>query len=231
MTEQEWLTCAYPHSLVGFVIKKTTERKLRLFAVACCQRVKHLVDDEPCRAALEVFERFADREAADAESWAAQQQVANYRAGVLGPAARKAARAIANAVWIHRNGTYDVLKQSARALARDPARGISDTAGWDAATACEQEIQAGLCRDVFGNPFRSPAFEQTWITPLVRNLAQAAYNIRIHPARTLDQDRLAVLADALEDAGCNEPAILEHLRGPGPHVRGCFVIDGLLRKE
>ena len=61
-------------------------------------------------------------------------------------------------------------------------------------------------------------------------LATAAYEERILPAGTLDSDRLAVLADALEDAGCDNEDILSHLRGPGPHVRGCWVVDLLLGK-
>jgi hypothetical protein len=48
---------------------------------------------------------------------------------------------------------------------------------------------------------------------------------------TLDPDRLAILADALEDAGCDNTDILSHLRGQGPHVRGCWVVDLLLGKE
>jgi hypothetical protein len=61
-------------------------------------------------------------------------------------------------------------------------------------------------------------------------MAQTAYDERILPAGTLDPDRLAVLADALEDAGCDNADILSHLRGPGPHVRGCWVVDLLLGK-
>jgi hypothetical protein len=42
---------------------------------------------------------------------------------------------------------------------------------------------------------------------------------------TLDNTRLAVLADALEESGCTSEDVLGHLRGPGPHVRGCWVVD------
>ena len=44
-------------------------------------------------------------------------------------------------------------------------------------------------------------------------------------------ERLAVLFDALEEAGCDDAEILNHLRSPGPHVRGCWAVDLLLGKE
>ena len=62
------------------------------------------------------------------------------------------------------------------------------------------------------------------------SLAPAAYDDRTLPAGTLDPDRLAVLADALEEAGCDNDDLLSHVRGPGPHVRGCWVVDLLLGK-
>jgi hypothetical protein len=65
----------------------------------------------------------------------------------------------------------------------------------------------------------------------VTALATAAYEERILPAGTFDPHRLAILADALEDTGCTNEQILGHLRGPGPHVRGCWVIDLILGKE
>jgi hypothetical protein len=64
----------------------------------------------------------------------------------------------------------------------------------------------------------------------VLSLAQAAYDQRILPSGRLDNTRLGILADALEEAGGN-PDIFGHLREPGPHVRGCFVVDALLAKE
>ena len=59
-------------------------------------------------------------------------------------------------------------------------------------------------------------------------LARAAYDHRDLPAGTLDGTRLAVLADSLEEAGCASPDLLEHLRGPGRHVRGCWAVDLLV---
>jgi hypothetical protein len=71
----------------------------------------------------------------------------------------------------------------------------------------------------------------SWNGGTVRHLAQAAYEERSLPSGELDTARLAVLADALEEAGCADAAILSHLRGPGPHVRGCWAVDLLLGKE
>jgi hypothetical protein len=87
---------------------------------------------------------------------------------------------------------------------------------------------AQLLRDVVGNPFCPVVISPAWLTwndATVALLAQAAYDERQMPMGTLDNGRLAVLADALEEAGCTCEDVLGHLRGPGPHVRGCWAID------
>jgi hypothetical protein len=105
-------------------------------------------------------------------------------------------------------------------------------------TETETEIRraiANLLRDIFGNPFRPspplPLAVLTWNDAVVVRLAQAAYEERHLPAGALDNSRLAVLADALEEAGCTDADILDHLRGPGPHVRGCWAVDLCLGKS
>jgi len=95
----------------------------------------------------------------------------------------------------------------------------------------DEEASCRIVRDLFGNPFRPGAIAPSWLTPTVLALAQAAYHNRILPAGTLDNAQLAVLADALEDACCDNSDILNHLRQPGVHVRGCWVVDRLLGKE
>jgi hypothetical protein len=84
---------------------------------------------------------------------------------------------------------------------------------------------------VFGNPFCPVSLDLTRRTPTVLALATLAYDERTLPSGNLEFDRLAVLADALEDAGCDNADILSHLRGPGPHVRGCWVLDLLLDRK
>ena len=85
-----------------------------------------------------------------------------------------------------------------------------------------------LIRDIWGNPFRQVSIAAgtvlAWNDGAVHKLAQAIYD-----ARALD--RLPLLADALEDAGCTDADILGHCRGGGEHVRGCWVVDLLLGKE
>jgi hypothetical protein len=94
---------------------------------------------------------------------------------------------------------------------------------------------ANLLRDIFGNPFRpAPALDPAWLAwngGTVRKLAGAAYEERSLPDGILDNARVGVLADALEDAGCADAELLGHLRAPGPHVRGCRAVDLLLGKE
>ena len=102
---------------------------------------------------------------------------------------------------------------------------------WQAVQALERQHQARLLHCIFGTPFRPITLDSAWLTPTVRQLAQAAYDERLLPSGELQPDRLAVLADALETAGCSNPQILKHCRGKGPHVRGCCVVDLLLGKS
>src|SRR5262249_54741761 len=98
----------------------------------------------------------------------------------------------------------------------------------------ERRVQCDLLREVMGDPFRCVAVAPGWRArggePVPR-LGEAIYEGRSLPGGTLDGARRPILADALEDAGCTEAAILEHCRGPGPHVRGCWVVDLILGKS
>lgn len=85
----------------------------------------------------------------------------------------------------------------------------------------EWEAQAALIREVVGNPFRPVTFNPLWLTANVLALAQTIYDSRAW-------DTLPILADALADVGCDDATLLDHLRGPGPHVRGCWALDAVL---
>jgi hypothetical protein len=96
-----------------------------------------------------------------------------------------------------------------------------------AASEAERRLQCDVIRDLFGNPFHPLALDHScliWNGGTVPKLAQGIYEDRAF-------DRLPILADALEEAGCTNADILDHCRGLGPHVRGCWVVDLLLGKE
>jgi hypothetical protein len=106
--------------------------------------------------------------------------------------------------------------------------------GWSEHSAVTARRQPALLRDIFGDPFRpAPALEPSllsWNDGLVVKLALAAYDERALPSGVLDSQRLSVLADALDEAGCGDSALLGHLRAPGPHVRGCWGADLVLQR-
>src|SRR5262245_31402754 len=106
-----------------------------------------------------------------------------------------------------------------------------DQASHALAAAGDHATYADLRRDIFGNPFRPVAFASAWLAPTVTSLATVAYEERALPSGELHRAHLAVVADALEDAGCTEAAIPDHLRGPVPHVRGCRALDQIPGKE
>lgn len=90
----------------------------------------------------------------------------------------------------------------------------------------QESIKAQQMRDVFSNPLRSTTVNQEWLAwnnATVVNLARTIQTERAF-------DRLPILADALEDAGCHDAAILEHCRGGREHLGGCWVIDLLLER-
>lgn len=111
----------------------------------------------------------------------------------------------------------EVWEQAVYAM---PYNSFTSFPGWHA----ERKEQAAIVRDIFGNPFRPVTIDRTWLSPTVVTLAQAIYDNRAF-------DRMPILADALEGAGCDNDEILGHCRGPGPHVRGCWVVDLILGKQ
>jgi hypothetical protein len=128
------------------------------------------------------------------------------------------------------------------------ARAIDSASALASGKTCEQveqddrttgtEIRKAIAhalRDVFGNPYRpNPTREPGWFQwnhGALPKLAAAAYESRSPPLLTLDPMSVAVLGDALEDAGCTDAEILDHLRDPGPHVRGCWAVDLLVGKS
>jgi hypothetical protein len=263
MTEAEWLACTDPQKMLEFLQNRASglrsralrllgfppylpsDRKLRLFACACCRRTWHLLEDQAWQV-VELAERDADGQASAAELQRALPLVDSRLMLLALQGGSKAAKAATYAAGgaINRN-----IAEKCRVVARDAAGAYAwDVAGaaknasdatrwapaWNAAEATELRRQAALLHDLFGNLFRRVAFDSDWLTrhdSSIPQLAQSVYEDRDLPSGHLDHHRLAVLADALEDAGCTDQDILAHCRGPGPHVRGCWVVDLLLGKE
>jgi hypothetical protein len=223
MTMQDWLSSRSAGTLLrhlchnhGAARRKDGRRKLRLFACACCRRVWEKLPEERDREVVLVSERFAD-ERASAEEMAQARQRCQDRAGWIPPAIRAAA---ATANPQPRAAVKDVLRCVCGAVA---SHGVGYTERWQA----EGAAQADLAREIFGNPFQPVHVEQRWRT------ANDGAAVRL--ARTIyDESNFAdlpVLADALEEAGCRDEALLAHCRREGGHVRGCWAVDAVLAKD
>ncbi len=242
MTETEWLAATDPDAMLSALTaaRKIPERKLRLFAAACCRRVWGLLDDTRSQRAVQMAESYADGLATAVELAAA---AADAHAAAddtrLDPRRRGLAIVIPG---LYGSGTYVAADAAAHAAGAEAVTidflyVPAEAAAFAVLLASDKEraAQAALLRDLFGPLlFRDVSPDPSWLawdnSSIVR-LAAAVYEERLLPAGTLDATRLAVLADALEEAGCTDTELLEHLRGPGPHVRGCFVLDLLLGRE
>jgi hypothetical protein len=224
MTENQWLACIAPQQMLLFATAggRGSERKLRLFGCACCRRIWCLLLDERSRTALEIAEHYADGRANNEQLREA-----------LGPARRIISQADSYCVYYAKSaaamaaalGFRDLLSEGGISAAKAAAFEHAVHAEYDAKIAKrEWAAQACLVRDIFGNPFRPVILNPAWRTSNVTALAQAIYDDRAF-------DRLPILADALEDAGCDNADILNHCRQPREHVRGCWVVDLVLGRE
>jgi hypothetical protein len=238
MTEEQWLNGPNPKAMLGFLQGgRARGRKLRLFAAAVSRRAWSMLTDERMRRAVETAEAFADGLADEQELRAvlgAEADNHDWQGDISD---------VAHAVAL-RPSDFDVRAAStvtshvAHALGQSafPEADFDHDSYLGAAEirSCEFADHASLLRDIFGNPFRPPAVDPTWLSwngGILKQLAWAAYEERELPGGTLDVARLAVLADALTDAGCTDTDLLEHLRGPGPHVRSCWPVDLLTRRQ
>jgi hypothetical protein len=239
MTESEWLAATSPQEMLEFLRDSGTlsERKAQLFAVACCRRIWPLLINERSRRVVEVAETAAEGDGTLEEFVAAFKSHEQAEPLYEFPSSFIA---VCHAAGL--DGFRDYL---------GAAREAADAAVWAASAGADNDEVIGLIRsvvlpaeraaqasfqhDLFGPlAFRQPPIDPGWLTwnggALVK-LARCIYEERALPSGHLDADRLAVLADALEEAGCTDIDVLGHLRRQGAvHVRGCWVIDLLLNK-
>jgi hypothetical protein len=215
VTEAEWLAGTQPVTSLEFLRNRVSARKLRLFPCACCRRLWHLLTDDRGRRAVELAEQFADGkgrlEDLTVQAFAAEDATLADAVAALA--------AYADALY----AAAHVMGPAAQALAATVADSdTGSTAYWDAYRD-EVQVQERLLRCIVGNPFRAATTDPERARRnrgTVTGLAEAIYQERAF-------DRLPVLADALEEAGCTDAELLGHLRDGGTHVRGCWALDSV----
>ncbi len=224
MTEAEWLACADSKVLLAHVGDEAGDRKNRLLACAYCRSIGPRLAVQRCRKAVETGERFAADPSLETERARAEQ--------LARQALSEAPRERRGSVQLL--GREEVFRMMAltTVLPRDEIKFIvsNPIRRWVPRTSAFYyssffgAVAPRLVRDIFGNPFRPVAFAPEWHTETAVTLARQMYE-------SLDFSTMPILADALQDAGCDNSAILYHCRGSGPHVRGCWVVDLVLGKE
>jgi hypothetical protein len=204
MIEAEWLAWTNPVALLKCLGTRMSKRKYRLFACACYRRAWDRLSRHS-QEAVETAERCADRKA----SWSELESVSRKSRGptfLLG---------------YHDKCRRDVIIEK--------VLDVLDTLEihtWGSYHS-PPPAETALLRCLLGNPFRPAVGDPYWLAwnnGTLPALAQAIYDDRAF-------DRLPILADALEDAGCTNADLLDHCRGGGDHVRGCWVVDLILGKE
>jgi hypothetical protein len=224
VTELEWLASADAPAMAHSLYGRASRRKFLLFVAACYRRLLDPPPAGPVARVAEVLEGYADGATGFPD-------VARLRAVALpagGPAAEVFSQGLGSEAdfWRGESGQDHAAWQTAAhvarvATARRPGRPSKAAA---AAWVRRRAEASGLLRDVFGNPFRPVPFDPSCRSGTAVSLATQMYETR-------DFSPMPILADALQDAGCEDEELVNHLRGPGPHVRGCWAVDALLGRS
>jgi hypothetical protein len=226
MTEEEWLTNTDPLAMVRFLRElpprdRISDRKLRLFACACCRKLEKYV--EPiCVESIVRWERLADEGVRKTDY---PQALGDAYSSLRGPYTEPEPQTpeyLGSCCCLNLNWDTKNVPASVDAIITDTQR-----------AGIEYAELARMLRDVVGNPCRRVVTKRThyrlrqwraWNEGTVVRLAQSMYDSRCF-------DEMPILHDALSDAGCDNLDILEHCRTDGGHIRGCWVVDLLLKKK
>jgi hypothetical protein len=209
LTEYQWLNVNEPLQMLDFVLGRASERKLRLFCCACWRPLANTWVYSSLREVLDAAEAFAEGKAGRGRL----KRIVAHRSGSDCEGIR----------WLAAKRATQAVRETVRCS----ALASSYLAGWGTHSdlwITARRRQAIYLREIFGNPFSVRAIQSRWLTSTVTFLAQVASEDR-------DYAVLPLLGDALEEAGCSDQAILQHCRGNGEHVRGCWVLDLILGKE
>ena len=208
MNETEWLELNECGGMLYVVMRKSdfSIRKLLLLSLACAIAERYRPVDPRSLRAMEVLDRFLHQLATSEEL-------------------EKAMRSAWEAEYDNEGVGFGIACAASAAYA---AENLSERAT-GAMSHCEASVAGDLLRDIFGNPFRPVTLDPRWLTSTVLDLARTIYDE--FPQQAGGYVKMPILADALMDAGCDSEEIIKHCQGPGPHVRGCWVVDLLLGKQ
>lgn len=241
MNEAEWLEGPPLIYMVSFVILRSSDRRHLLFGCACCREVWDRLKMGQAKHLVALAEQFADGEISESvfRAGADKENFPDFDrqcSGEAEPEVQLSAcelTAINGARWLAApnfrlsHGAYGVAQETCADRKHDytPSPDYSYGGKFGVPSDPAEFVKRiPLLRDIFGNPFRPVTVDPRWQTETVVALAAGIYAERAF-------DRMPILADALEEAGCDHADILTHCRGDGPHVRGCWVVDLLLGKE
>lgn len=199
-----------------------TDRQKRLLACSCCRRKWPHLSDDRLRQALETAERYADGRVGVAtlrEHYAEAESLGKSRVEAMsGVSSYSLNRSTLSIRWAEAWSIISAADPEIRAFGNAIHHSAVDGShGRDT----DDPGQAALIRDVLGSPLRVPVFHEDWRTETAVGIARGIYESRTF-------GNLPVLADALQDAGCEDATILDHCRESSSHVRGCWVIDLVL---
>jgi hypothetical protein len=223
VTEQEWLVCSDSEKMLTFLRGKASERKMRLFLVACARLVWDSISEPTMRKAIEAAEQYAD-------GLIPYERLEASHGGVYGLFAsnRPGPRGRATMMQIPQRVNHSLVGLSlACGFPKTSLDQIVVMWSWREDMRLTGPHQPFLLREIFGHPFSPVTLNPAWLTwhdGTVKKVAQAIYEERAF-------DRMPILADALEEAGCTDQDILSHCRSGGEHVRGCWVVDLVLGKS
>ena len=260
MTEADWLAGTIISSMVQFAAEHLSTRRQRLVAAGFCRTALATFSHPDLVESLALLEQYADGLISEAGAEKArqrcralaQQVFEEYRASKAGGEPNLRPYAQAEVAWAFAYAfnyspvpVDEICSRVDDAATTTHAVDLHNRRHWDAlsaATRSEHTARARLQQivwDVVGNPFRPVAFLPEWRTDTVLALARQMYEAREFSA-------MPILADALQDAGCDSDEVLNHCRDAGgglgepvggspvlrsEHVRGCWVVDGVLGME
>src|SRR5262245_29947109 len=243
MTEAEWLESGNPVEMLEFLWRRANLRHVRLFGFAVCRLIWGCLTHHYSRRAVIAAEQHADglvdehvlksrqKDAAAVHQMVTDADIFDQRKAAVFEAVQLEPRDAANAAtsvaarcsepW----PIYYAPVVGERAASAAAWAGMGATLeSYQAVGLAESAAQANLLRDIFGNPFRPVEFDPAWRRDTALTLARQMYESREFSA-------MPILADALQDAGCDNEDVLNHCRDANAtHVRGCWVVDLVLEK-